>query len=217
MDEASLRKKMVDEQLIPRGISDPRILEVFRAVPRDRFVPEKYRDSAYGDFPLPIGAGQTVSQPYIVAIMTQALGLSGKETVLEIGSGSGYQAAILSRLAKQVYTVERLAALAEQAKNTLAALAYSNIQLKVADGSAGWPEYAPYDGIIVTAASPEIPAPLVEQLKIGGRLIIPIGGALHQILTLVCRGQQGIETTGICDCVFVPLVGQYGWEEGKNV
>ncbi|MBU3933401.1 MAG: protein-L-isoaspartate(D-aspartate) O-methyltransferase [Candidatus Omnitrophica bacterium] len=213
MDFPALRKKMVEEQLIPRGIKDPKVLEAFRKVPRHKFVPEKYLDSAYGDFPLSIGEGQTISQPYIVALMTQCLELSGEEAVLEIGTGSGYQAAILAQLASRVYSVERVAGLTEKAQLRLKDLGYRNIRIKSGDGTLGWPEFAPYGGIIVTAAGPDIPKALLEQLNIGGKMVIPVGGRFSQILTVVNKPEGRIETSEICACVFVPLMGKYGWGE----
>ena len=202
---------MVEEQLIPRGIKDLRLLQAFQKVPRHKFVTEKYSDSAYGDFPLPIGAEQTISQPYMVALMTQCLELAGGETVLEIGTGSGYQAAILAELTGRVYSVERMADLAEQAEIRLKELGYHNVQIKTGDGTTGWQKYAPYDEIIVTAGAPAIPNPLIEQLGVGGRLVIPIGGSFNQILTVVNKHKDKIETEEICGCVFVPLLGKYGW------
>lgn len=208
-DFSSLQKKMVQEQLIPRGIKDLNVIRAFEKVPRHKFVSEKYLDSAYADHPLPIGAGQTISQPYMVALMSQCLELSGKERVLEVGTGSGYQAAILAELTQRVYSVERLTSLAQSAKIRLKDLGYQNIQIKVLDGTSGWPEFAPYDRIIVTAATPVIPEPLIEQLKVGGKLIIPLGGSFAQILTQVRKHKDKIETSEICGCVFVPLVGRY--------
>ncbi len=198
---------------MPRGIKDPRVLKAFQKIPRHHFVSEKYLDRAYEDFPLPIGAGQTISQPYMVALMTQCLELSGRETVLEIGTGSGYQAAILAELAAEVYSVERVASLAEAAKKVLKDLGYGNVQIKFADGTMGWRNFAPYDGIIVTAAAPAIPEPLIEQLNIEGKLVIPIGARFSQILTVVKKYRGNIETNKICGCVFVPLLGKYAWRE----
>jgi len=213
MDFAALRKEMVEKQLIPRGIKDPGVLAAFGKVPRHNFVPEEYMESVYGDFPLPIGAGQTISQPYMVALMTQCLQLSGEEAVLEIGTGSGYQTAILAELVREVYSVERAADLTEKAQTRLKDMGYQNIRIKTADGSTGWPQFAPYDGIIVTAASPAIPKPLIEQLNIEGKLVIPIGGSFSQTLTQVIKHKGKIETAEICGCVFVPLVGKYGWRK----
>lgn len=202
---------MVEEQLVSRGIVDPQILRAFNRVSRDRFVPKKYKDSAYGDFPLPIGQGQTISQPLMVAIMTQGLQLYGKEKVLEIGTGSGYQAAILAELAAKVFTVERVPNLAKKAEKILRELGYSNIKFKIADGTMGWKEFAPYDAIVVTAGTPIVPKPLIKQLKVGGRLVIPLGGNVNQILTVVKKYRNRIETSETCGCIFVPLVGKYGW------
>ena len=215
MNFSALRKKMVEEQLIPRGIKDKKVLEAFQKVPRHNFVPKRYLDSAYGDFPLSIGEGQTISQPYMVALMTECLGLSGGETILEIGAGSGYQAAILAELASRVYTVERVVSLAEGARTCLKNLDYKNIQIEIGDGTRGWPEFAPYEGIVVTAAAPDIPKPLIEQLRIKGKLVVPIGGSFNQMLTVITKHKDRIETKQICGCVFVPLLGKYGWKE-KN-
>jgi len=215
MNFSALRKKMVEEQLIPRGIKDKKVLEAFQKVPRHNFVPKRYLDSAYGDFPLSIGEGQTISQPYMVALMTECLGLSGGETILEIGAGSGYQAAILAELASRVYTVERVVSLAEGARTCLKNLDYKNIRIEIGDGTRGWPEFAPYEGIVVTAAAPDIPKPLIEQLRIKGKLVIPIGGSFNQMLTVITKHKDRIETKQICGCVFVPLLGKYGWKE-KN-
>lgn len=213
MNFSALRKKMVEEQLIPRGIKDKKVLEAFQKVPRHNFVPKRYLDSAYGDFPLSIGEGQTISQPYMVALMTECLGLSGGETILEIGAGSGYQAAILAELASRVYTVERVVSLAEGARTCLKNLDYKNIQIEIGDGTRGWPEFAPYEGIVVTAAAPDIPKPLIEQLRIKGKLVIPTGGSFSQMLAVITKHKDRIETKQICGCVFVPLLGKYGWKE----
>ncbi len=207
---------MVEAQLIARGIEDQRVLQALGKVPRHKFVPEKYSASAYGDFPLPIGAGQTISQPYMVALMTQCLKLSGRESVLEIGTGSGYQTAILAELAAKVYSVERIASLGETAKKTLKVLGYHNIQIQVADGPMGWPEFAPYAGIIATAGAPTIPQPLVAQISVGGRLVIPLGGSFSQTLTVVQKYKDGLKSEEICGCVFVPLVGKHAWSKEKN-
>lgn len=213
MNMRASREQMVEEQLISRGITDSRVLEAFRCVPRDQFVPLKYLNEAYSDSPLPIGEGQTISQPYMVALMTQHLKLSGDESVLEIGTGSGYQTAILAELAKEVYGVERITSLADKAKSTLKQLSYDNIQITITDGTVGWKEFAPYDAIIVTAAAPAIIQPLVEQLKDKGRLVMPIGEKITQALTVTIKSKEKIETSEICGCVFVPLLGKYGWRE----
>jgi len=212
MDYAVLRKRMVDEQLIPRGIENPRVLEAFLKVERHKFIPEELRMSAYADFPVPIGAGQTISQPYIVALMTECLGLSGEEKILEIGTGSGYQTAILAELAKEVYTIERIESLSQSAAAILNDLAYQNIKIKVSDGSLGWKEEAPFDRIIITAASPRIPLPLTEQLNESGKLILPLGETFSQVLTIVEKKKGNLESIEVCGCVFVPLIGKYGWK-----
>ena len=210
MDYEILRKRMVEEQLIPRGIKGPRLLDAFYKIERHKFVPEDLSKGAYGDFPISIGEGQTISQPYIVALMTECLNLSGQEKVLEIGTGSGYQAAILAELAKEVYTIERFDVLAKRARGILGALGYTNIKTKVGDGTLGWPEAGPFDRIIITAASPRIPLPLTEQLKENGKLVLPLGETFSQALTVVEKKEGGLESIQVCGCVFVPLVGKYG-------
>ena len=207
-----MRKEMVEAQLIPRGISDQRVLEAFRKVPRHEFVPEHVRASAYDDCALPIGEGQTISQPYMVAIMTEKLELKGEEKVLEIGTGSGYQAAILAELCKKVYTIERIDPLSKHTQEIAKKLGYSNIEFIVGDGTQGLSSTAPYDGIIVTAGSLSIPQPLVDQLRDGGRLVIPVGDIFQQILTRVTKHGPQIETEESIPCIFVPLVGKYGWK-----
>ena len=209
------RERMVEEQLIRRGIVDERVLEAMRRVPRHLFVPEHLRHLAYRDSPLPIGEGQTISQPYIVALMTQALELKGSEKVLEIGTGSGYQAAILSLLAREVYTVERILSLARRAERILARLGYTNVRVKVGDGSLGWPEHAPYEAIIVTAATEQVPPPLREQLADGGRLVAPVGGRWSQTLIRLRRRGDQFVREHLTAVVFVPLVGEYGWREAQ--
>ena len=212
MDFAVLRKRMVDEQLIPRGIKNSRVLNAFLKVERHKFIPEELRMSAYADFPVPIGAGQTISQPYIVALMTECLGLSGEEKILEIGTGSGYQTAILAELAKEVYTMERIESLSRNAETVLNELGYKNIKIRVGDGSLGWKEDAPFDRIIITAASPRIPLPLTEQLNESGKLILPLGESFSQVLTVVEKKKGELESIEVCGCVFVPLIGKYGWK-----
>jgi len=206
-----LCKRMVEEQLIPRGIKNERVLEAFLKVERHKFVPAELWESAYADYPLPIGEGQTISQPYIVALMTEELDLSGSEKVLEIGTGSGYQAAILAELAGEVYSIERFAGLARRAEDALVSLGYANVKIKVGDGTLGWEEFAPFDRIIITAASPRVPLPLAEQLKEGGKLILPLGEGFGQVLTLVEKKRDKLESTQICGCVFVPLVGKFAY------
>jgi protein-L-isoaspartate(D-aspartate) O-methyltransferase len=208
-----LRDEMVEHQLRARGISDERVLEALRRVPRHLFVPAARRDRAYDDTPLPLGEGQTISQPYMVAWMTELLELEGREVVLEVGTGSGYQAAVLGVLAKKVYTIERIPQLADEARKILDQLGLDNIDIVVGDGSKGLKEHAPYDRILVTAGSPSVPQVLVEQLADGGRLIIPLGPASMQMLTVVTRHGSEIETHEVGGCVFVPLVGMYGWEQ----
>ncbi|MFN3966298.1 MAG: protein-L-isoaspartate(D-aspartate) O-methyltransferase [Endomicrobiia bacterium] len=213
-DKKLLRIKMIETQLIPRGINDKRVLNAMKKIPRDMFVPEEYIENAYDDHPLPIGEGQTISQPYIVALMTQVLELTGKEKTLEIGTGSGYQTAILAELSYQVYTIERIKSLLEKAEETLKLLKYENILFKLGDGTEGWKEFSPYDRIIVTAASDSIPQPLIEQLSQNkGRMVIPVGGKYSQVLTLIIKNENKIEKKEICECVFVPLIGKYGYKE----
>ena len=213
MDFVVLRKRMVEEQLIPRGIKNQRLLDAFYKVERHKFVPEDLRGSAYADFPVPIGEGQTISQPYIVALMTQCLDLTGEEKVLEIGTGSGYQSAILAELAKEVYTIERYANLAKRAETILKESGYKNITIKVGDGTLGWKEIAPFDRIIITAASPRIPLPLTEQINESGKMVLPLGEPLSQVLTVVEKKKEKLESIQVCGCVFVPLIGKYGWKE----
>jgi len=207
------RVHMVESQLARRGIKDKRVLEAMRQVPRHLFVPKDTRSLAYCDGPLPIGHGQTISQPYIVALMTELLELTGQEKVLELGTGSGYQAAILSRLVRQVYSVERHAALAQQAEKVLAQLGYDNIVVRVGDGTLGWPEHSPYEAIIVTAAAPDVPRPLTDQLADGGRLVAPVGSQWSQVLVKVRRQGDLLIRERLTAVAFVPLVGKYGWEE----
>lgn len=206
---------MVEEQLIRRGIKDERVLAAMRDIERHRFVPEKLIESAYDDCALPIGEGQTISQPYMVALMTELLVLKGGEKVLEIGTGSGYQSAVLSKLAAEVYTVERVEPLAWKAKKRLEALGYTNVHVVVSDGTLGLPNHLPYDGIVVTAGAPEIPRGYIQQLKTGGRLVIPVGSKYSQSLYRVMRTPDGTEQSQSTACVFVPLVGKDGWRESE--
>ncbi|MCX5701531.1 MAG: protein-L-isoaspartate(D-aspartate) O-methyltransferase [Candidatus Omnitrophica bacterium] len=215
MDYEVLRKRMVEEQLIPRGIKNKKVIDAFYKVERHKFIPEDLRASAYADFPVPILEGQTISQPYIVALMTECLELTGQEKVLEIGTGSGYQAAILAELTKEVYSIERFESLSKNTQEILKGLGYSNIKIKVGDGTLGWPEFAPFDRIIVTAATPKVPLPLTEQLKESGKLVLPLGESFSQVLTVIEKKKDGFESIEICGCVFVPLVGKYGWQD-KN-
>lgn len=202
---------MIEEQLIARGITDQQVLEAMRTVPRHLFVEDAIQAHAYGDFPLPIGCGQTISQPYIVALMTMALHLTGSEKILEIGTGSGYHAAILSRLCQKVYTVERLDALVSRARKVFDRLRYHNIISRIDDGTEGWPSEAPFDRIIVTAGGPRIPEPLVAQLADPGRLIMPVGGQDVQELQLVDKRDGDITVTTIEQVRFVDLIGAHGW------
>ena len=203
---------MVEEQLIPRGIHDPKTLAAMRKVPRHLFVEDALHNQAYGDYPLPIGMGQTISQPYIVALMTQAMGLKGHENVLEIGTGSGYQAAILSQICEKVYTVERIDTLLVQARKVFDSLHYLNILTKLDDGTNGWSEYAPYDAIIVTAGGPKVPQPLLDQLADPGILVIPVGGQGVQDLQVVMKRDGSIIEKTIEYVRFVSLIGDHGWK-----
>ncbi|MEW6141150.1 MAG: protein-L-isoaspartate(D-aspartate) O-methyltransferase [Thermodesulfobacteriota bacterium] len=205
------RKRMVAKQLAARGIRDRRVLTAMEEVPRHLFVSEALRKEAYDDNPLPIGHGQTISQPYMVALMTELLDLEGHERVLEIGTGCGYQAAILSKLCKWVHTVELVAPLSEMAQETLGRCGYTNISFKIGDGTLGWPEYAPYDGIMVTAGAPSMPPTLVEQLAEGGRLVIPIGDRFSQTLKRAIKTEVGLKIESYTGCRFVDLVGEHGW------
>ncbi len=207
------RSRMVDEQIAFRGVTDPRVLAVMGKVPRHEFMPEALRAQAYGDHAMPIGEGQTISQPYIVALMSELLELKGDERVLEIGTGSGYQAAVLAELCQKVFTIERVKTLADKARATLDRLGYKNVVMKVYDGTYGWKEMSPFDAIIVTAAAPDVPDTLVEQLKDGGRLVIPVGERYSQVLMKVIKSPSGVVTKTSIPCVFVPLIGAKGWKE----
>jgi protein-L-isoaspartate(D-aspartate) O-methyltransferase len=203
---------MVDRQLRGRDVVDERVLEAMERVPRELFVPEEIRERAYDDAALPIGFGQTISQPYMVAAMTQLLRLSGSEKVLEIGSGSGYQTAVLAELARRVCSIERLPALAARARSLLEGLGYTNVWIRLSNGTLGWPDEAPFDRILVTAGTPAVPPPLFEQLAEGGRMIVPVGDSLNQTLTLVQNMGGSMRVTPHGDCMFVKLVGKYAWE-----
>ncbi len=207
------RERMVREQLASRNIRDPRVLSVMRIVPREQFVPPENRHLAYADGPLPIGQSQTISQPYIVALMTQLLELDSEEKVLEIGTGSGYQAAVLSHLAKSVHTIERHTPLARHAKQVLTQLGLENIHIHIRDGTQGLPEESPFNAIIVTAAAPEVPQPLLEQLADGGRLVIPVGGRSGQYLERWRRVAAEYISERLEPVAFVPLLGKHGWED----
>lgn len=206
-----LRRQMVQYQIASRGVADERVLQAMRQVPRHRFVPLDYQEQAYDDHPLPIGSGQTISQPYIVGFMTEQLDLKGDETVLEVGTGSGYQAAVLARLVRQVHTIERVAELAARAEKIFNELKIANIQVHVSDGSLGWPPNSPYQAILVTAAAPACPPALLEQLDLGGRMIIPVGERFHQTLELWQRDESGLHCQDILPVMFVPLKGEQGW------
>jgi len=208
-----LRAEMVKYHLKGRDITDRAVLDVFRRIPRELFVPAKYADDAYGDFPIPIGVGQTISQPYIVALMTQCLRLNDRCTVLEIGTGSGYQAAILAMLAKKVYTIERIPQLSEGAQAVIGGLGIDNVEFYIGDGSKGWPGDVEFDRIIVTAAMPEVPAALTRQLKNNGLLVGPVGGTLYQDLVVIEKVNGTLYSRNVCSCRFVKLIGKYGFDE----
>jgi protein-L-isoaspartate(D-aspartate) O-methyltransferase len=211
VDPERQRQEMVETQLFPRGITDQRVLDAFRRVPRHLFVPEDVRQSAYDDSALPIGAGQTISQPFMVAIMTELLRLKATEQVLEVGTGSGYQTAILAELCRRVYTIERVAPLSDQARKITGELGYQSIEFVHGDGSEGYAPGAPYDGIMVTAGCPNIPAPLTDQLADGGRLVLPVGEKHFQTLLLITKEKGELKIEPSIGCVFVPLIGKYGW------
>ncbi|BEH15497.1 protein-L-isoaspartate(D-aspartate) O-methyltransferase [Marinobacter shengliensis] len=212
-DFNNLRADMVRYQLAGRGIFDSRVLEAMDRVPRERFIPEHLAGEAYEDYPLPIGWGQTISQPYIVALMAQALQLEGRERVLDIGTGSGYAAAVLANLALEVFSIERIPELAEQARRNLERAGFSQVHVRCGDGTLGWPEAAPFDGICVAAGAPAVPETLKQQLAVGGRLIIPVGSE-HSVQRLVCitrRTDADFEREDFGDVRFVPLLGEQGW------
>lgn len=207
------RERMVEDQLVRRGITDARVLDALRRIPRHRFVEEALRDRAYGDHPLPIGENQTISQPYMVGAMTQLLRLSGSEKVLEIGTGSGYQTAVLAELARRVCSIERLPSLATRARRLLEELGYTNAVVKTADGTYGWPDEAPFDRVLVTAGAPAVPTPLFQQLVEGGRMVVPIGESQAQVLHVIDKVDGQMRTATETGCVFVKLVGKYGWDD----
>ncbi len=211
-DFSRARENMVKWQLVPRGIIDTGVLHAMGKVPRERFVPGPMNSHAYTDSPLAIGEDQTISQPYIVALMTEALELTGKEKTLEIGTGSGYQAAILGELSKEVYSVERIASLFEQARKVLDDLRYTNVHLKVSNGTLGWPEFSPYDAVIVTAAAPKVPDALLEQLKEEGRLVIPVGDRFSQELIKIKKVSGEFREEHLGGVRFVSLIGEQGWK-----
>jgi protein-L-isoaspartate(D-aspartate) O-methyltransferase len=210
------RRRMVDHDIRPRGVRDPRVLEAMRTVPREHFVEARSAASAYDDRPLPIGSGQTISQPYIVAKMTEALELTAGQKALEIGTGSGYAAAVLGQVAGEVWTVERHAELAESAERLLADIGCDNVHVAQGDGTLGWPEAAPFDGIVVTAGGPKVPEALLDQLADSGRLVMPVGPESEQELIVVRRGADGFEQKSIGGVRFVPLLGAQGWPSGPT-
>jgi len=207
---------MVREQIIARGIKDPRVIEAMQQVPRDLFVPEALAGQAYGDFALPLGEGQTISQPYMVAYMSESLELTGTERILEVGTGTGYQTAVLSRLAARVYSMERIRSLLEKARKILEQIQCRNVITQLSDGSYGWKDEAPFDAIMVTAGSPSVPEPLIEQLKVGGTMIIPVGSRNVQRLMRVRRNARGLSEENLMECSFVALVGDHGWPKREK-
>jgi len=215
MNYRRLREKMVEEQLVPRGIKDGKVLLAFSKVEREKFVPSGLQRSTYNDFPLSIGEEQTISQPYIAALMTQSLKLRKDDKILEIGTGSGYQTAILAELSKMVYSVERIKTLAEKAKKKLKELGYTNVKILVGDGTMGWEEFSPYDRILVTAGAKRVPLPLINQLKEEGIMVIPVGGAYSQQLKIIQKEKNKIKSDILERCIFVPLIGKYGWSEDE--
>ena len=212
MDFPKARLKMVEEQIISRGIKDPRLIAAMKKIPRHLFVEEALQSQAYTDHPLPIGDKQTISQPYMVALMTEALLLTGRERILEIGTGSGYQTAILAELSEKVFSVERIRSLAIRARKLLYELGYFNVEIKIFDGTFGWMEESPFDAILVTAGSPDIPETLIDQLAVGGKLVIPVGDAFVQDLFRVTKTEGGVKKEDLGGCRFVKLIGKYGWE-----
>jgi len=210
-DYAVARRRMVEEQLRGRGIQDPRVLRIMAAVPRHLFVNPTFMNRAYSDHALPIGQEQTISQPYMVALMTQALGLGGDEKVLEIGTGSGYQTALLAELADRVFTIERIPEIGMAARDRLTGMGYSNVIFRIGDGTMGWREMSPFDRVIVTAGAPRMPSFLEEQLRIGGWGIVPVGDAASQSLVRMARTEGGLVEEVLCSCTFVPLIGREGW------
>ncbi len=212
IDFPKARLKMVEEQLTSRGVKDARLIAAMQKIPRHLFVEEALQSQAYTDHPLPIGEKQTISQPYMVALMTEALLLTGKEKVLEIGTGSGYQTAILAEMSEKVFSVERIRPLAIRARTLLYDLGYFNVEIKIFDGTFGWAEESPFDAILVTAGSPDIPQPLVDQLAVGGRLVIPVGDVFVQELFRVTKTETGVKKEDLGGCRFVKLIGKYGWK-----
>jgi len=212
IDFPKARLKMVEEQIVSRGIKDAKLIAAMKKIPRHLFVEEALQNQAYNDHPLPIGEKQTISQPYMVALMTEALLLTGKEKVLEIGTGSGYQTAIVAELSEKVFSVERIRPLAIRARKLLYELGYFNVEIKIFDGTFGWIQESPFDAIVVTAGSPDIPQPLIDQLAMGGKLVIPVGDAFVQDLFRVTKTEEGVRKEDLGGCRFVKLIGKYGWE-----
>lgn len=210
------RRRMVAEQVVARGITDSRVIDAMLKVPRHKFVEEALEGKAYQDAPLPIGEKQTISQPYMVAVMSEALNLKGFETVLEVGTGSGYQAAVLALLADRVFSLERIPALARRARKILDECGFSKVNIRLADGTHGWQDMAPFDAIVVTAGAPEVPQNYLDQLTVGGRLVIPVGGRDSQVLMRIKRtGEREYEEERLLGCRFVPLIGNHGWNESS--
>ncbi len=216
LDYNRARQRMVREQISDRGIKDPRVIAAMEQVPRHLFVPETLQGRAYGDHALPIGEGQTISQPFMVAFMSEAMELKGSERVLEIGTGSGYQTAVLARLAGRVYSVERIRSLLEKARKNFDRIQCRNVITRLFDGSLGWKEESPFDAILVTAGAPGIPPPLVEQLRLGGTMIIPVGDLDSQKLFRVRRNRKGFSQEGLGECGFVALIGEHGWDKSEK-
>ena len=212
IDFPKARSKMVEEQITSRGIKEAKLIAAMREIPRHLFVEEALQNQAYTDHPLPIGEKQTISQPYMVALMTEALLLTGKEKVLEIGTGSGYQTAILAELSEKVFSIERIRPLALRARKLLYELGYFNVEIKIFDGTFGWTEESPFDAILVTAGSPDIPQPLIDQLETGGKLVIPVGDEFVQDLFRVTKTEEGVKKEDLGGCRFVKLIGKYGWK-----
>ena len=213
IDFPKARLRMVEEQIIGRGIKDPRVIAAMKKVPRHLFVEEALQGQAYSDHPLPIGEKQTISQPYIVALMTEALILERWGKVLEIGTGSGYQTAILAELTAKVFSIERIRSLTIRARKLIYELGYLNVEIKFSDGTQGWIEESPFDAIIVTAGAPEIPQPLIDQLVLGGRLVVPVGDPYSQDLIRIIKIEQGLKKEDLGGCRFVKLIGRHGWED----
>ena len=210
------RRRMVEGQVIARGVTDQRVIDAMLKVPRHKFVEEAFENQAYQDAPLPIGEKQTISQPYMVAVMSEALNLTGVETVLEVGTGSGYQAAVLALLADRVFSLERIPSLARRARKVLDDCGFSKVNIRVADGTQGWREMAPFDAIVVTAGAPEVPREYLVQLVVGGRLVIPVGDRDSQVLMRITRtGESEYKEERLLGCRFVPLIGSHGWQDER--